>query len=127
MRSQLGAHLFELLALAGLEDLNNPAQSRGPEIVELILEALVVVAVILKHYGDLVGLFRGEIQLGLKVLKDSFPACFPGRRGGGNTVEPVMQSIFHAQHSDSGAGQKHQKQRGCDPGVSDGGTIAHDR
>ena len=59
MRSQLGAHLFELLALAGLEDLNNPAQSRGPEIVELILEALVVVAVILKHYGDLVGLFRG--------------------------------------------------------------------
>jgi len=127
LRGQLGTHLFELFALVGLEDLDYSAQSCGPQIVELILEAFVVVAIILQHHGDLICLFRGEIQFGLKVLKDSFPAGFPGRRGGGNTVEAVMQSIFHPQHSGGGAGQKHQKQRGCDAGVADGGTIAHGR
>ena len=104
MRSQLGPHLFELLALAGLEDLNNPAQSRGAEVVELVLQALVVVAIVLQHYRDLIRLFRGEIQLGLEVLKDSFPIRVAGRRCGHNLVEPVVQSILHAQHPDCGAG-----------------------
>ena len=55
-------------------------------------------------------------------------ARVPGRRGGGgHTVEPVVQSILHAQHPGRGTGQKHQQQRGRDPWVSDGRAIAHDR
>ena len=97
LRGQLGPHLLEFLALAGLEDLLNPAQSRGTQIVELILQALVVMAIILQHHGDLIRLFRGEIQLGLKVLKDSFPIGVPRRRRrSSNAVDPVVQSIAHA-------------------------------
>jgi hypothetical protein len=108
LRCQLGHHLLEFLALAGLEDLNDSGMSRGTKIVELILEALVVVAKILQHHGDLIGLFRGEIELGLKVLKDSFPIGIAGRRGGSSyPVQPVMQSILHAEHARSGAGQEH--------------------
>jgi hypothetical protein len=106
--SQLGAHLLEFIALPRLKDLENPAQSRGTQIVELILQALVVVAIILEHDGDLIGLFRGKIQLGPKVLKDSFPIGVSWWRRRCHPVEPVVQSIAHAQHPDSGAGQKYQ-------------------
>src|SRR5947207_15062116 len=71
LRDQLAPHLLEFLPLTGLEDLKNPAQSGGTQIVELILQALVVVAVVLQYYGDLIGLLSGEIQLGLEILEYS--------------------------------------------------------
>lgn len=108
LRGELVHHLFEFFALARLEDLHNSGMPSGTKIVELILQALVVVAKIFQHHGDLIRLFRGEIQLGLKVLKDSLTAGFPGRSCRGRTVKPLMQSIAHAQHPGCGAGQKHQ-------------------
>ena len=127
LRNQLGPHLLEFLALAGLQDLENPAQASGTQIVELILQALVIVTVILEHHGDLIGLLGGKVQFGFEILEHGIVAGFPGRRGGGYAMEPVVQSIFHSQHPDGGPGQKHQEQRGGDARIPDGRTIAHDR
>ena len=126
LRSQLGPHLFEFLALAGLEDLANPAQARGAEVVELILEAFVIVAVVLKNDRDLVRLFRRKIQLGLKILKDGIVTGFPDEGSGGNdTMQTVVETILHSQHADSSSSQENEQQRRSDARVPKGRFIAH--
>ena len=65
-------------------------------------------AVILQHDGDLIGLLSGEIQLGLELLEYGVAVGFTGWWRRRNTVEPVVKPKSHAQHSGSGAGQKHQ-------------------
>src|SRR5665213_547339 len=48
LRRQLGAYLLEFFALARLQDLENPGQASRTQIVELVLQALIVVAVVLE-------------------------------------------------------------------------------
>jgi len=61
LRHELIHHLFEFLALPGLQDLDDPGSAGRAQVIQLVLEALVVMAIIFQHYRDLVRLVLGEI------------------------------------------------------------------
>jgi len=105
-------HFLEFLTLRGVEYIENPVLPGCPQIVELVLKAVVIVAVIVQHQCDFLGLIGGKIQLGFEVLQDGIARTLAasvfssGRRG---FVQASMQVQAHPQGSGRGARREHQQ------------------
>ena len=98
LRRKLVHHSFELDALVSIQDLHNAGLPGGSQIVELILQALIVLAVIVEHQRKFFGLRRRETKLALETVENRVMAGLMRVHMRGwcrRTMNPAVQTELH--------------------------------
>jgi hypothetical protein len=109
---------LKFVALSGIKLLEDSHFTGGADIVLLLLDALIVVAVIVEDQGDFVGLGRSKIQIRAKFLEHGFL-----RGGSGGSMEDLMEAELHGYGSGGAPGQKYKQESGKDARILPCGAL----
>src|SRR2546421_13032020 len=72
LRRELRHHLLEFRPLLRIENLKDAISSRGAQIVELVFQALVVMAVVFEDAAELLSLLGRKIQAIFEILQNGY-------------------------------------------------------